>query len=315
MLKTLLIIGIILFSLFLLWFIACFLVWIAIFHHKGNPKLKDNIHDTNLNFNNTHDRIMPLINEMLNDPHKDVWIKAKDRTKLHGIIYEWGDKDAPLAICFHGYRGNKFRDFAGGYQILKSLKYNILLVDERAHGESGGNTITFGAKESKDLMEWVSFAIKEFGDNVKITLQGISMGAATVLIAATKYNLPENVYFISLDCPFSDPVDQFVFSMRNTKVPKFLTKALTSCALFFFGHVCIHKYSAKKNIKRLDRPTLLIHGDNDSIVNVEFSKEITKGNPLIQLEIYPGAEHGYSYFQDNPRYINTAIEFARKYEK
>ena len=315
MLKTLIIIGIVIGSLSLLWFIACFLVWVAIFYHRGNPKIKDNIYDTDLNFNNTYDRVMPLIEDMLNDPHRDVWIKAKDKVKLHGVIYEWGNKNSPLAICFHGYRGNKFRDFAGGYQILKSLGYNILLIDERAHGESGGCTITFGAKESYDVLEWVKFAIKEYGENVRITLQGISMGAATVLIAATCHNLPENVVSISVDCPFSDPVDQFLFSMRKSKVPKWLTIALTVCSLFLFGHVRIQKYSAKKNAGKLHLPTLLIHGENDSIVNVEFSKDIATRSPLIQLELFPGAEHGYSYFEDNDRYLRIAYDFAKKNEK
>ncbi len=61
----------------------------------------------------------------------------------------------PLQIEFHGYRGSALRDFCGGDALARSLGMNTLLVDERAHGRSGGTHITFGVRERRDVPDLV----------------------------------------------------------------------------------------------------------------------------------------------------------------
>ena len=72
------------------------------------------------------------------------------------------------------------------------MGHNLLLIDERAHGRSEGRTITFGIQERWDVESWARFAVERFGADVQIILYGVSMGAATVLMAAG-LDLPENV--------------------------------------------------------------------------------------------------------------------------
>ena len=50
-----------------------------------------------------------------------VYITGKDKTTLFGRYYHVRD-GAPLFIEFHGYRGEAYRDFAGGDLIFKTLK-------------------------------------------------------------------------------------------------------------------------------------------------------------------------------------------------
>lgn len=81
----------------------------------------------------------------------------------------------------------------GGYTLCTALGYNVLLPDQRAHGYSGGHTITMGVKERYDARDWTVWARSRFGPEVPIFLMGVSMGAATVLLAAG-LNLPDNVW-------------------------------------------------------------------------------------------------------------------------
>ena len=64
-----------------------------------------------------------------------------DGLKLSGRYYHNSD-EAPLCICFPGYRGSAVFDFGVMGMLLRDEGYNVLLVDQRAHFRSGGHTIT-----------------------------------------------------------------------------------------------------------------------------------------------------------------------------
>ena len=89
-----------------------------------------------------------------------------------------------VAICVHGYRSFGLYDIGPKARILRDAGYNLLIVDNRAHGMSEGKYIGFGNPDSYDIMKWCEFIKDRFGDNVEILLAGLSMGAATVLTTA-----------------------------------------------------------------------------------------------------------------------------------
>ena len=145
----------------------------------------------------------PDADALARDMFKAVHITAQDGTPLAARYYHHAD-GAPLAIIFHGYRGYAERDGLGGYTLCTALGYNVLLPDQRAHGYSGGHTITMGVKERYDARDWTVWARSRFGPEVPIFLMGVSMGAATVLLAAG-LNLPDNVCGIVADCGYTSP--------------------------------------------------------------------------------------------------------------
>ena len=140
-----------------------------------------------------------LFCQLSDRPYEEVSIESFDGLTLFGRYYHVKD-GAPLDIGFHGYRSSALTDFAGGSELSFSMGHNLLLIDERAHGRSEGRTITFGIQERWDVERWARFAVERFGADVQIILYGVSMGAATVLMAAG-LDLPENVKGIIADCP------------------------------------------------------------------------------------------------------------------
>ena len=135
--------------------------------------------------------VQALMREFDAIPFEEVRIRSYDGLTLYGRYYEV-KKGAPLQIQMHGYHGTALRDFCGGNKLAREAGLNTLVVDERAHGKSGGCTITFGVKERLDCLAWARYAADRFGPETPITLAGISMGAATVLMAAD-LPLPETV--------------------------------------------------------------------------------------------------------------------------
>ena len=123
------------------------------------------------------------IDKVLEAPYERVTVRSHDGLKLAGKFYE-GRPGAPLILFFHGYRSTAERDASGGFQLCREKGWHLLMVDQRAHGGSEGRTITFGVRERYDCRTWARYAAERLGPDTPIFLWGISMGAASVLMAA-----------------------------------------------------------------------------------------------------------------------------------
>ena len=251
-----------------------------------------------------------LIDNIIAIPYEKVEIISRDGLRLSARYYHVRD-GAPLEIQCHGYRSTPLRDFAvSGVECYKRC-YNLLLIDHRAHGESEGNTITFGIKERFDVLDWINYAIERFGSDVRIILYGISMGGATVLMAAGE-KLPENVKGIIADSPYSTPIDILAKVGAEKGIPKFLVKAFAFSGARIFGGFSLTQTSPKEAVKHAEVPILLIHGDADTFVPDYMSDEIYAANPSIILRKFAGADHAACYLSDSAGYLALADGFVDK---
>ena len=256
-------------------------------------------------------KIRSMIEEARSIPFERVYITSHDGLKLSGRYYHQQD-GAPLDICFHGYRGTPARDFSGGIQIMLREGHNVLMIEERAHLQSEGHTITFGIKERYDALDWIQYALQRFGEDTRIILVGISMGAATVLMAS-ELELPGQVKGIVADCPYTSPEAIIKKVCKDMKVPGGLGGFLALTSARLFGGVNLREASAIEAVPHLKVPVLLIHGDHDHFVPCDMSRELYAANPeKIRLEIFPGAGHGLSFLLDPERYEQLVREFSQK---
>ena len=245
-------------------------------------------------------------------PCSRVQTTSYDGLKLSGRYYHKSD-DAPLCICFHGYRGSAVFDFSIMGQFLQDEGYNVLLVDQRAHFGSGGHTITYGIRERRDVLSWIEYANGRFGSDKPIYLFGISMGASTVVMASG-LDLPANVRMICADCPYSSPKDViFYVANRWYKCPRLLWVLIRISALVY-GHLIIPRdVTAANAVKNTKIPILLIHGEADCFVPNEMSEEIRLANPdCVERYTFPDAVHGVSYCYDPERYIDILRGFIKR---
>ncbi len=253
------------------------------------------------------DRVKILIDNLRNLPCEFIEIKAScDGTPLSARYYHQSD-DAPIAILCHGYRGTAFRDFCGGHKLAYDMGHNILLIDERAHGKSGGNTITFGIKERHDVVDWSKYIANRF-PNSKIILYGISMGGTTVLLTS-ELDLPNQVKAICADCPYISPRVILKRTVKTMPFPKNCGYPFLFSAARIFGGFSLSDLSAADAVKHAKIPILIIHGEADDFVPCDMSREIAKANPDIILETFPGADHGVSYLTNTERYTKIVKDF------
>lgn len=241
---------------------------------------------------------------------EDVYIPSHDGLKLRGRFYRVAD-NAPVIIVFHGYRSATLRDAAGGFSLGLKMGYNVLAVDQRAHGSSGGRVISFGIRERYDCLKWIEYVQQRFSKDTPIILCGISMGAATILMSAS-LDLPDNVRGIMADCPYSSPSAIIRKVCKDLHFPPALAYPFLWLGAFLFGGFRLNGCDAVSAVKNTNIPILLIHGDDDRFVPCRMSREIYENcADHAQLHIFPNAGHGLSYITDHERYEKICIDFFR----
>ena len=242
-------------------------------------------------------------------PYEDVFMESFDGLRLHARYYA-GNEDAPLVIAFHGFRSMAARDFSGGMEYYYKHGVSLLLVDHRSHGESEGKAITFGVKERYDCLAWAIYADERFGGKKKILLTGISMGAATVLMAS-ELDLPLRVVGIIADCPYSAPADILLKIGRDLKFPDAPSLFLLRNSARFLANFDLLESSAKTAVANTKAPILLIHGEADDFVPASMSEEIAKAakEGMVEFYTFPDAAHGLSFLSDKERYKNLIKAF------
>ncbi len=307
MMIALIIIGSVLLFLLIIFFLALYFVYRFSFYSPHKGQLDDYTDLDGPIFGPYKEQLIPMIEKLRKRPYEDIYIESFDKLKLHAKYYEVkGSKK--VALMFHGYRGTVNRDFCAASQLFMDLGYSLITADHRAHGKSQGHSITFGVRESKDLVSWVNYAKNRFGDDYEYILVGISMGGATVLLAADKV---ENVKLL-VDCPYTSPKIILKETLKAIKLsPKFFYP-LVNLSSILFGHTNLSKISAFDTVKNTNNKILMVHGDKDQVVPQHVSQKLYDTYPdKIQYEVFKGANHGCSYMVDTDRYIKVVTDFLK----
>ena len=250
----------------------------------------------------------------LDIPYEEVYITSHDGLKLHGKFYE-GQKDKPVIIFFHGYRANATRDGSGIHTLGAVKGINILVVTQRAHKESEGKTITFGIRESKDCLSWIDYVKNRFGEDKKVILWGISMGAATVMTAAGR-ELPDNVLGIGADCGYSSAKDILRSVIKGMKLPVGPSYQLVKLGARIYGGLNVEETSPVEAMKKIKVPILFIHGEADDFVPCDMTHQnyaaCVSDKSLVLVE---KAGHGMSYYVDMKKVEEGVFAFLDKIMK
>ena len=239
---------------------------------------------------------------------RDVSVTSEDGLTLRGL---WVPAEAPRGtmLLVHGYRSCYLADFGPALDFYHNMGMNILLPSQRSHGRSEGKYITFGVKESRDMLRWIDFHNRSFGA-FPMLLSGLSMGASTVMYMANE-NVPENVKGIIADCGFTSPaaIISAVFK-RRMHLPAGV--AIWTADLFarVFAGFSFYEKDSHKTLQDSKLPILMVHGTEDTFVPCQMTIEAYgQCTSKKQLLLIDGATHGVSFMHDKKRYTAAIIDF------
>ena len=236
---------------------------------------------------------------------------SKDGLKLVGHFL--GNSTDKLAIIVHGY-GADYREMQLYTKYFVEKNYNILAVENRAHGNSEGKMIGMGWLDRLDLIQWINLMLEK-NPNYQIVLMGLSMGASTVCMVSGE-KLPKNVKAIISDCAYANAFEEFRYVFNHkTHLPAF-----PLLNIFNMYTKSVYKFDMKKadasvQVKKSKTPILFIHGDKDSFVPTENVHKLYAAAPegLKQIYIAKDAEHAMSYPSNEIEYERQLNLFLKNY--
>lgn len=226
-------------------------------------------------------------------------IQSFDNLKLYGNFVK-GEDESVTVICIHGYRSSMLGDFIGISEIYQKRKYNLLFVENRAHGRSEGKYLGFSELDRFDIASWVK-KIKEMYPSTKVFLHGNSMGAASVVHTS---DMDIGVSGIIADCGFTSILDITNYLIKDMfKLPSFPFINMARLNAWIFAKVSFDKSNSKRIVKNSKVPIVFISGTEDNYVPVQMTidtyENCTSKKYLLLVE---GAGHVASYMKDSASY-------------
>lgn len=241
---------------------------------------------------------------------EEYFIKSRDGLLLAGKYIPAPEPTHKTVIAVHGYRSCGTYEFAAISEMYHRRGFNVLLVDNRAHGDSEGKYIGFGVLDCYDLKCWVDYFCENIDPDAEIYLHGISMGGTTVLLYGG-IGLSANVRGIISDCAFTNAYDviQSIFAQRHRFNLNTLIKAASAVCKVKAGYA-FDEMSTADAVPEISVPALFIHGSSDVFVPTEMSKanySVCKSRK--RLLIIPGAGHAECFYHSPKTYEKHIFEF------
>ncbi len=240
--------------------------------------------------------------------YEKVIFTTKDGIKLQGWYVKTTNPAKGTVLLFHGHGSKKtsVTDEASGF---RQLGYNTLMIDFRAHGNSGGNTTTIGFYETEDVKLAYDF-IKRKGEK-NIVLWGISMGAATISKAMNDYPLRPSK--IILEMPFASILQAAEGRIKMMKLPG---EPLATLITFWGG--TLHGFWAfgmkpSEYVRKITVPSLLQWGKNDPRVQQSETAEIFANlSGSKELVVYETAGHESLCDKEHEKWMAAVSSFLSK---
>ncbi|TYR81755.1 lysophospholipase [Priestia megaterium] len=243
--------------------------------------------------------------------YKDATFISRDKeTKLKGWIIEPETTPKATIIMSHGYGGNRHDNGAGFLPLSKNFAeegYRVVMFDFRNAGESEGSQTTIGVKEKMDLLGVIDMIKGETEE--PIVLYGISMGAATSLLAASQ---EDTIKAVIADSPFSD-LEAYLKENLSvwSKLPDFPFTALTLATVPFIAGLDPSEASPIQAVKDIyPRPILFIHSNGDTAIPYTESKRMVQTHPdKFKFWMPKDVKHVKGYSEYPEEYVKRVTKF------
>ncbi len=236
-----------------------------------------------------------------------------DGLKLRALFVPNPEAKGTL-LLFHGWRSSWKTDFTVALPFYYAQGLNLLLADQRAQNSSEGKYMTYGVREQRDVVSWANLMAERLGKDHPLFLGGLSMGAATVLMASD-LEYEGNVRGVLADCGFTSPwaIIRKVAS-RTKAIPLDASSALLNVFTKRFAGFDMKEKSTADALGRTKLPVLLIHGLADDFVPSDMSREnYAACRSEKELVLVEGVSYGMSYVTE-PERVRAAISgFIQKH--
>lgn len=185
--------------------------------------------------------------------------------------------------------------------LLGQVGYQSIVVDLRGEGRSTGKYVTYGALESRDLVQLVA-TLRDSGlIRGPLGLLGDSLGAATALLAAPHISHIAAVVAISPYARATTVIPRYArrFFWYAHLIPASSWRAAERKAGRIAG-VSLAEAAPIEAVAKIRAPVLYLQGGRDRVVGMKGAHELAARTPDSDLLIYPKLDH-----------LQMAIDYAQ----
>ncbi|MBQ3331054.1 MAG: alpha/beta hydrolase [Ruminococcus sp.] len=231
---------------------------------------------------------------------------VSDGFKLVGEYYDFGSDISVIIIAGRMESLLYSYYFAEPY---RRLGYNILVIDNRAHGLSEGRFLSLGFKEYRDILRWGELLHDRFHQK-SIVLHGICIGSSVGLFALCAPECPEYFKGMVAEGMYTTFCDSFVNHLidgSHKKEPA--TFFVMHYIKLFTGADVVHDGPLYR-IDQLRKPILFIHSREDVFsLPEEVQRVYDRCQSEKKLVWFDKGAHSRVRINAPERYDETVIDF------
>ena len=180
--------------------------------------------------------------------------------------------------------------------------FNVLCIDQRAHGNSDGKYNTLGFNEHRDLIAWAKLLHEQYGVK-SVMLHGICIGASCALQALISEDCPAYMSGLVADGMYPTFNDSFKNHMIELKKQVYPALWIVNMWMKLYTGYTM----TKGNIHFIDRyrgPMLFLHSKQDLYSLPEMTEKLYEkcGSEQKELVWFPEGQHSMLRYTDKQRY-------------
>lgn len=192
------------------------------------------------------------------------------------------------------------------------LGFNVLVPELRGHPPSTGTRVTYGIRETNDLLLLLDLARARFGVTApRLGIDGCSMGSLLALQLAGA-RTPAALW---LQAPFGDLHAMAVHYLRRaTGLPRVLLEGPVRLLLRRIGRtegLDLSRADPVAAARRVTCPVTIVHGEADALVPVRFASPLYEALPGPKT-FWRVPACGHCHHVDEPQAVATA-EYRRRW--
>lgn len=226
------------------------------------------------------------------------------------IAGSWRDlgPDSPAVLVLHGVRGDRSSMVPRARHLIDT-GFSVLLIDLQAHGETPGDMITMGWRESADVRaarDW----LRARAPGRKLAVIGVSLGGAAVLSGGQ----PVGFDAVVLEAVYPR-IGRAIENRLGTRVGplKYLLAPLLLAQIEPRMRIAAQDLEPVRHIAALGAPVLVVGGARDALTTEEETRTLFgAAREPKTLWIVAGAAHqDFSRF-DPAGYRDNVLAFLRR---
>ena len=221
------------------------------------------------------------------------WVERKGSSRAAVLVHGWVGDRSDLHVVETAL-------------VYERAGYNVLMLDLRGHGGSGGERVTLGYREARDVRGALSWLEQRGFDPEEVVLHGWSMGGAAVLRAAPG----TGVAAVVEESAYADLPPLLRERIPDVSgLPAFFNPGIFLMGRLFLGidPWAVRPEEQAKQLFREGVPFMIVHSRDDEVVPFEHAESLAAAHPEATFWDIEGYEHVGAFA--HPEYRERLVSF------